>query len=613
MQSKPLSIYELFDHKRRYIVPLFQRQYVWNQETQWEPLWEDIRSKAVAHLDRHSDDKVAPHFLGALVLNQVQTFGNSVPAYTIIDGQQRLTSFQIFLAAFRDASRAVGSERYAEETERYIFNSGLMEKEEVEKYKVFPTRADQSQFVDVLNCGSSIELEQKYPPVIKKRKLQDRPRMVEAYVYFSRAITEYFDEHPDYNLEIQDLIEALYQALRRDLQVVSIELEGQDDPQLIFETLNARGEPLLASDLLRNFLFRRAEQNGEDQDQLYDNYWIEFEREFWRGELRQGRLKRARIDLFMQHFLALKTGAETNVLHLFKEYKEWIKEKKPYASIEAELNDLLRYAEGFVELVVPDLKTRFGRFAQQLEELDVKTIYPLVLFLKCDAGLDAKELDKICDYLESYLVRRMVCGKTTKNYNKMFLQILRQLQESGTTADKVKELLLEFTGDAGVFPDDREFKRAWLNSPVYERIKIARVTSLLRSLELATHDKFGEKITIDTQLTVEHVMPQEWEDHWPVNRNIDSHILRSFEPGTSPEVVRDVLVHTFGNLTLLTQPLNTQVSNGPYKKKRPAITKQSLLKLNSYFQGVNSWNESDIRERGENLLRVAYRLWRYPN
>jgi len=323
MQSKPLSIYDLFDHKRRYVVPLFQRQYVWGQEIQWEPLWEDIRSKAVAHLDRPSDDRVAPHFLGALVLNQLQTFGNSVPAYTIIDGQQRLTTFQIFLAAFRDASRAAGNERYAEETERYIFNTGLMEKPEVEKYKVFPTRSDQEQFTDVLNSGSLTHLEEKYPPVYKKRKLQERPRMVEAYLYFSRVISEYLAEHSDYKVEIPDLIEALYHALRRDLQVVSIELEGQDDPQLIFETLNARGEPLLASDLLRNSLFRRAEQNGEDQDRLYDNYWLEFERDFWREELKQGRLKRARIDIFMQHFLALKTGTETNVLHLFKEYKSW--------------------------------------------------------------------------------------------------------------------------------------------------------------------------------------------------------------------------------------------------------------------------------------------------
>lgn len=611
MQSKPQSIYELFDHKRRYIVPLFQRQYVWGQEVQWEPLWEDICSKAVARLEQPSDDKVPPHFLGALVLNQIQTFGNAVPAYTIIDGQQRLTTFQIFLAAFRDVARAHESE-YADETERYIFNSGLMEKADAEKYKVFPTRADQDQFKDVLSCGGPSILQEKYPPILKKRKLLPRPKMVEAYLYFTSAIEAFLAGHGDFNFQVPDLIEALYQALRRDLQVVSIELESQDDPQLIFETLNARGEPLLASDLLRNYLFRRAEQNNEDQDSLYEHYWSDFESDFWRQEIRQGRLTRARIDIFMQHFLSLKTGNETNVVHLFQEYKKWIKEKSPYSTISVELKDLLRYAVAFRKLTEPDLSTTLGRFAQRLEELDVRTIYPLVLFLICDAQLPSSELDGVLVDLESYLVRRTVCGKTTKNYNKMFLQILRELQQGETSRQKVRDLLLSFTGDAGVFPDDREFKRAWLGSPIYDRIKVARVTSLLRSIELATHDKFSEQITISTKLTLEHVMPQDWETNWAIDEILHEDIYAMFDKGTSFEEVRETLLHTFGNLTLLTQPLNSSLSNAAYILKRPAITTQSLLKLNSYFQSVDSWGEEAIVRRGEELFQIAASVWPYP-
>lgn len=509
MQSKPQSIYELFDHKRRYLVPLFQRQYVWGREVQWEPLWEDIRSKAVAHLDRTFADKVPPHFLGALVLNQLQTFGNAVRAYTIIDGQQRLTTFQIFLAAFRDVAAAHASQ-YAAETQRYILNSGLMERSE-EKYKVYPTKADQEQFKDVLGAGSVSVLEEKYPPVFKKRKLQPRPRMVEAYIYFSNSIEQFLAEDADVNVGVDDLIEALYQALRQDLQVVSIELESQDDPQLIFETLNARGEPLLASDLLRNYLFRRAEQNDEDQDALYESFWADFESEFWRGELRQGRLTRARMDIFMQHFLSLKTGNETNVAHLFQSYKAWIAETSPYQSVAEELQDLRRYANAFCLLTAPDLSSPLGRFAQRLEELDVRTIYPLMLFLICDAQLPAEEFNSVLTDFESYLVRRMICGKTTKNYNKTFLQILRELQISRTSRQKIQDLLLALSGDAGVFPDDREFRRRWITTPIYDRIKITRVTSLLRSIELAAHNRFSEDITITTKLTLEHIMPQAWE------------------------------------------------------------------------------------------------------
>jgi uncharacterized protein with ParB-like and HNH nuclease domain len=609
MQSKPLSIYDLFDHKRRYVVPLFQRQYVWSRDIQWEPLWEDISAKATHRLEHASDDKVAPHFLGAMVLNQMQTFGNAVPSYTIIDGQQRLTTFQIFLAAFRDVARLCDSERFASEIERYIFNTGLMEKQEVERFKVFPTRADQEQFRDVMTAGTRLQLEEKYPAVYIRRKLQARPRMVEAYLYFTDAIDEYLKEHDS---EGTEGIEALYQALRRDLLLVSIELESNDDPQLIFETLNARGEPLLASDLLRNSLFRRAEQNLEDQNNLYDEYWVKFESDFWRKEMKQGRLTRARIDIFMQHFLALKTGKDTNVLHLFKEYKDWIKEKSPYATVEAELVDLLRYAGTFCKLVNPDVSTRFGSFAQTLELLDVRTIYPLALFLLTDSELAQAELDGITDDLESYLVRRTVCGKTTKNYNKMFLQILRDLQEKGTSRKRVQESLLSYTGDAGVFPADDEFKRAWLTAPVYEKIKRGRVEAILRAIEQEMHGRFSEAVTINTSLTVEHVMPQSWEENWPIDAEAMKSVLGLFVEGTSAEFTRDIMIQTFGNLTLLTQPLNTAVSNSAYEIKRPRIAEQSLLQLNSYFQTASQWSESTIRLRGERLFEYAQRLWPYP-
>ena len=155
MQSKPLSVYDLFDHKRRYVVPLFQRKYVWSHDDQWEPLWEDVRSKAAQRLEQPADDNITPHFLGAMVLNQMQTFGNAVPSYTIIDGQQRLTTFQIFLAAFRDVARQHNAVSFAEEIERYVRNTGLMENEAIERFKVFPTKSDQPQFVDVMTAGGA--------------------------------------------------------------------------------------------------------------------------------------------------------------------------------------------------------------------------------------------------------------------------------------------------------------------------------------------------------------------------------------------------------------------------------------------------------------------------
>lgn len=609
MKSNPRSIYELFDGKRRYVVPLYQRQYVWNREDQWAPLWEDILSMVVARLDSR---EMSPHFLGAMVLDQMRTFGNEVPSHTIIDGQQRLTTFQIFLAALRDVARKYNSESYAEEIDRYIKNTGLMAAADVEQFKVWPTKADQEQFRNVMTARSVEALETTYPPVIVRRKLQPRPQMVEAYLYFSKAIEDFLGDE-DYGATVEGRVEALYLALRNDLQAVAIELEGNDDAQLIFETLNARGEPLLPSDLLRNYIFRRAGQGNEKPDELHEKYWSGFDQGFWSVEEKQGRLKRARIALFMQHFLALKKGYDINVGHMFQEYKSWIKEEKPYDNVESELIDLVRHAKAFRRLIEPGDGTRFDQFARRLKTIDVRTIYPLALFLLVAADLLPAEVEGIATDLESYLVRRVICGKTTKNYNKMFLQIVRDLRMAETNRDSVRKLLLNFKGDAGVWPDDAEFELAWMHIPVYEKLGPAKVEAILHAVEDETERGFGEEIKVLSALTVEHVMPQAWEENWPLTRFISE----SVEVGESDEdqqaraLVRDTLIHTFGNLTLLTQPLNSSVSNASYEVKRPKI-EESVLKLNRYFRQVHVWDEDAVRTRGERLFEVARKIWPYP-
>ena len=609
MQSFTKSIFDLFNQKRRYLVPLFQRPYVWGQEKQWEPLWEDIQAKAEAHINGRDMD---PHFLGAIVLNQVKTFDDQILTHDVIDGQQRLTTFQLFLAAFRDFAQAHGDQMRAEELRVCTRNDGLVGSEE-ERFKVWPTNADQEQFQHVLSAGSREELERLYPPVLKRKKLQPRPRMVEAYLFFYGALESFLAERSEDKLTV---IKSLYQAMQKSLQLVSIELEGKDDPQVIFETLNARGEALLPSDLLRNFIFLRANRTGHSARDLYDTYWMEFDTKgaedgntnqgFWKKEERQGRLTRPRLDLFIQHFLALKTKHEVNAGKLYQSYRTWIQEEKPYANIEDELKDLVRHARVFERFFVPDATNRMGVFAARLRALDTSTVYPLLLYLLADSGASQEELTGIAMDLESFIVRRMVCGMTIKNYNSLFLQLLRALLEQETvTRSGFQALLLAQTGPAGVWPTDAEFKRAWLNEPVYKSMKSsARIAMMLRALEDAHVNAKREEIIIKGDLTVEHVMPQSWATNWPLPAG-----------PTDPEEAaaeRDRLLHTLGNLTLLTQELNSSVSNAAYAVRRPEITKQSALQLNAYFQDVETWDEAAILKRGEHLFEMAVKLWPYP-
>ncbi len=193
MKANAISLLAIFEKKMRLEVPIFQRQYVWSKEQQWEPLWEDISRKFTQYMTGRKDAPV--HFLGAMVLDQKQTPTTHVDKRQIIDGQQRLMTLQIFLSVFRDFCQQQGCEELAKECAGFTLNKGMMAEPELEKYKVWPTQLDRTQFVDVITSGSRTDLVEKHPLRYPKRSRKPlaRPRMIEAYLYFYEAISEYFE------------------------------------------------------------------------------------------------------------------------------------------------------------------------------------------------------------------------------------------------------------------------------------------------------------------------------------------------------------------------------------------------------------------------------------
>lgn len=180
MNVNKSPVLTVFDAKQRLEVPLFQRQYVWSEEQQWLPLWEDIERKFIEALEGRTD---APkHFLGAMVLDQMQTPTGHVVVRQVIDGQQRLTTLQIFIAAYRDFCRHQSCDALAGECDKFLFNTGMMADPEVDRFKVWPTQLDRPQFMDVIASGSRDEVLKRHPLRRKPyaRKPDPRPRMVEA-------------------------------------------------------------------------------------------------------------------------------------------------------------------------------------------------------------------------------------------------------------------------------------------------------------------------------------------------------------------------------------------------------------------------------------------------
>lgn len=633
MRTDKATVSDLFEKQRRYLVPLFQRGYVWQRATQWEPLWQDIIDQTTA-LRNNGVRPNQYHFLGAIVLNQVPTMIRQVAASEIIDGQQRLLTLQVLLLAFRDVAGASGSTYTQATLDRLTANPGPY-RDPDEEFKVWPTNAYQQDLLAIKKAGSAAALAGQFPQYLRYRKLTPpRPPLVEAYLYFAGAITADLTSTENAGRQ-QEALDELTEVVTRHLQLVSIELEPEDDAQVIFETLNARGVPLEPADLVRNFLFLYATRQGECAADLYERWWKDFDEKtptgttFWKEKERQGRLTRTRLDLFLFHFVTCRTGHDINVSHLFEEFRAWWNkppQAQPTINNQAatttpspskrvtndELAIIHNASKIYRSLIQPATDDRLALFARRLKTLDTSTLYPLMLWI-CERReqIAITEFGGILQDLESYLVRRMICALTTKNYNRTFLTLLTNLQKDGLPARaSLQRELNALTGDSGVWPDDSTFRDNLIQQPLYTVMNQAKVRLILEGIERMQRTTKQEAIPIPTALSIEHVLPI-----------TDDPAVWPFPPAssTTPEqarLLRETLKHTLGNLTLVTQPLNSSLSCGPFKDKRPAITANSLLTLNAYFQQFtdqDTWDEPKILQRSNQLAAIALQVWPHSN
>ena len=677
MQPGKTSITLLFNAPTQYVIPVFQRGYVWTLEKQVAPLWSDLSDRANDLIKRQEVQNTSAahllgtprkHFLGSLVLTPVVNSFGRVGAYEVIDGQQRTTTLHLLLIAFRDVSKRLGNAVLLQWLENLTRNPGPYN-ESSDHHKVWPTQAGRDEITFLNTAGSSDAVCKKYPLKVGKVR-QERPLLVQTYLYLYHATLAYlrgvnledpisaetdttYSDHLTHlirhNEQVVELgadkdaiaqrAELLFMALQDHVQIMTLTLETEDDPQVIFETLNARGEPLLASDLVRNFVFLEATRKGMPVGELYSKYWQDFDEQkdaaqkitsnrYWREKERQGRITNPRIDLFFFHYTILQRVAETKVGHVFQNYKDWW-QRQPRC-LEVELAHIQKVSGWFKEFISPVGYSRTAEFARLIKALDVSTLTPVYLALRNLYEEDSPEFLQAISDLESYVVRRAVCGYTTKNYNRIFMRLLEILNEEKPTEEAATEEIIppipaqllrsyfqKLGGHSQCWPSDQEFRDAWLSRAVYKEMRVGKVCALLRSIELASHTKKQEALAIPQTLTVEHILPQAWESsgHYPIPDMTDAQ-----------RIERNRTLHTFGNLTLLTQALNSSASNGPFhitvdpitgevlEGKRRKIAANSLLKMNAYFQALaeTSWDEAAISTRAENLFIQALKVWARP-
>ncbi len=661
MQPGKASITLLFSTPAQYLIPVFQRGYVWTLEKQVAPLWADLEDRAlrlIEHKELEQQVGAQPlkplqkHFLGSLVLTPIASAFGRVTAYEVIDGQQRTTTLHLLMLAFRHAAKQLSGSPVSQMLDGLVRNPGPYTVDS-DHFKVWPTQAGRTEIEALGEAQDCQSICESFPVRQGKNRLV-RPLMVQSYLFLYHACLAYLrgvdladpvapqsektysnalvhairndnvvaETKPELPL-MAERAETLFMAMQDLVQLMTLTLEQEDDPQVIFETLNARGEPLLASDLIRNFVFLEAARRDQPVADLYQTYWQNFDEQpdnhqgvtanrYWREKERQGRLTSPRIDLFFFHYTVLRRSQETKVAHIFQGFKEWWQTMP--RNIDGELAKVVQASQYFRELITPERDGYLAEFSRLIKALDVSTLTPVYLALRERLDKESPELKQALGDLASFITRRAVCGFTTKNYNKIFLRLLSEITVSTNIAATVRTHLLKLGGDSQRWPTDDDFRDAWMDRKVYEEMRTAKVCAILRALERFSRTPMQETQVVQLQeaLTVEHVLPQSWQasGHYPLDGVEDAAVRLN----------RLRLIQTFGNLTLLTQPLNSSVSNGPflnYEKDGESLPGKrtgflgSLLVMNSYFQNsvITQWGDAEISARGACLFEQAKTLW----
>jgi hypothetical protein len=601
MKTDSISIQDFFHTERRHLVPLYQRPYVWKRDDQWEPLWEDLRRLAERTL---AGRPTRPHFLGAIVLDQIRTGINEVPARLVIDGQQRLTTLQLLMGALRESCAALEQHDLRRRLERLTRNEEAGDASE-QRFKVWPTNLDRPAFGALMDSSSERSARERI--VAAREVAQGDGLIVDAYAYFQGTLSAWLQEAGDEAVGLRAT--TLSDVLRHSLNLVVIDLGDDDEAQMIFETLNARGTPLLPADLVKNHLFRAAEAEGGDLDAIYEKYWKPFDEGagYWRKEVKQGRFYRPQIDLFLQHYLTLATRDEISAAHLFSEFKDFAA-KRPEQAAKDHLKELQSHAVTYRSFDREMQETRRGAFFDRLKVMETSTLVPFLLglFQRYAGRGHEVGVDSILVDLESFVVRRMVCRLTTKNYNQLFLELLDVLDRTATAQDaaaEVRQFLLGQSAESRLWPDDSKFGSGWRELPAFRALNRPRLRMILEAIESAYRTDLSEPIILRGKLTVEHLMPRAWQDEWPLPAGMDPN---------DAAVRRESALHRFGNLTLLTKKLNPMISNSSWATKQPKIVEHSALALNRRLQGEATWDEAAIERRTEALLSVALRIWSRP-
>ena len=573
MQAQKTTIRDIFNRGRNLEIPFFQRAYVWNTE-QWQRFLEDMRMVSTTK---------RPYFLGSVILKQQETSSNKDSILTVIDGQQRLTTLNIFLKVLclKNNADDAFTETFKKQRDKSII--------------LLHNHNDQESFKKVVNLKTSTVFED----------VSENDNILLAYKFFNENITANDLEN---SIDFFNILD--------NIHFVGIDLGHNEDEQQIFDTINSLGVRLTTAELLKNYFFKRGEIES------YNKYWKQvFEKDddtkiYWDREITTGRLRRTFIDLFFYSYLQikiqepeLKVNTEdkmefSKVENLFESYKRFINDYG--LSINKILDELKEYADLFkdnfdYDIVNKELTSESGieRLNAIIFGLDTSTLIPYSLFILKNVE-DETQRKELFAFIESYVMRRMVVKETTKNYNQLFTD--RLISNKILTKQQFVEYLEGRNDKVNYLPNDTELKEGFEKSILINK-QTAGIIYLIESKIRNRHKQATQLLGI-SKYSLEHLMPKKWENKW---NSVSTEEAKNY---------RNKKLKTLGNLAIITQSLNASIRDSNWPTKKSGSGNKAGLK--HYASGIetlapyldlNDWNEIEIEKRAEFLLEKAKEIW----
>lgn len=575
MNATPQKIVSLLTTaNQRMVIPVYQRAYSWDEE-QCRQLWDDI----VAAGRRSSGN----HFTGSVVMVLGGEFSaGGVNKLLVIDGQQRITTLSLLITAVAEFAREHPEKLTHVSYEEIIDSSYLVlkHKKGEDHYRLTLSQGDEKSLRSVLDHLENPDVE-----VVSESR-----RIVGNLALFRTWLGNIDDPN------------VVWDGIQR-LEIVAITLaQGQDNPQLIFESMNSTGKDLSTADLVRNFVLMGLPM--DEQEDLYANYWRKIEETLGADGYDEV------FDEFLRNWLTVinaPTGIATrDVYRLFKRYVADNGYDKPGQMADL-LKEIRRYAGHYARITDGACEDKELRvLLARIRALDVSVVNPLLMFFfegYVNESLSHDDFVSVLRTTESYLFRRAVCDVATNSLNKFFSSVIARLrtvqEDGGNIREAYEAILLGEEGTARRMPSDDEFERALRTRDCYA---FKRSLYLLTTLENSWHVKDPLDFSGGT-FTIEHIMPRN-----ALNNPAWREML-----GSDCERVHDELVNTLGNLTLTAY--NSELSDASFSEKKAHLKggyEKDYLVLSKELHDAEVWDESAIRGRAKRLAERALDIWRRP-